>query len=684
MGNEVSIGVKSTDDGGKGFKAAERDLGKLKGTMRSVEQVAGKLGQGMKSAAGKLGEGLKGALSAGPGVALGAGVAVGGMLIGGITSALKADAIKAKLGAQLGLAGADADKFGAAAGDLYKSGWGESLEETAAITKAAFENGLVSVRSSREEIKKVGEQVAVYAELTGGDALESTRAVAQMIKTGLAKNSQEAFDILVRGQQLGINKSEDLLDTFNEYGTQFRKLGLDAKDSLGLMNQLIQGGARDSDVAADAIKEFSIRAIDGSKATAEGFRALGLDAGKMTDAIAKGGPSARTAFGDILDGLNKISDPVKRDAAGVALFGTQWEDLGGAIRKADLGTAAGSLGQVAGATQRANDALSATPAAKIEAFKRVLTQTFVDLFVKHALPTVTKFVDWLSGPGLYKIGEWALGGTEFVIGFVDKFLSGLDTLLGAVQGWGKAILYAMAATLAPFNLDLAKAMYNAADSVDDWAGSTRQSIQGARNRLGEWNRDVSRMKTEVKLKADKADLERKLAAAKKELKDPNLTKERRARLNATITQLTAQVNAAQRKIDSLHGKTVSVTTNIYRNIIETRIPGGDLIRTRASGGAVSAFAAGGTPSSGKILVGETGPEFLSISGGRFGHVTPAANTRWQRQQEKRDREGYQRIVMEVNSRGSDLDDLILAVIRRAVKVRGGDVQVVLGGKGRPT
>jgi hypothetical protein len=65
---------------------------------------------------------------------------------------------------------------------------------------------------------------------------------------------------------------------------------------------------------------------------------------------------------------------------------------------------------------------------------------------------------------------------------------------------------------------------------------------------------------EAKLKANKADLDAKLAAAKRQLADKDLTKERRAQLNADIKKLQAQVNAAQAKINSLQGKTVTILT----------------------------------------------------------------------------------------------------------------------------
>lgn len=60
------------------------------------------------------------------------------------------------------------------------------------------------------------------------------------------------------------------------------------------------------------------------------------------------------------------------------------------------------------------------------------------------------------------------------------------------------------------------------------------------------------------LKADVTDLKSKVATARKELKDPNLTKERKAKLTALIKDLQSQVKTAQAKIDGLKGKTVPV------------------------------------------------------------------------------------------------------------------------------
>lgn len=313
----------------------------------------------------------KASRAAGAAAAIG-GAAIAAALASAVGAGLEQSQIKAKLAAQLGATGPAAKIAGDAAGDLYARGVVSSMEEAANAVKTVFQNGLVPKDAGKKEIDAVAGRVAALAVTLDEDASSVGRAVAQMVKTGIADSSEEAFNILAKGTQLGINKSEDLLDTFNEYGTQFRKLGIDGPQALGLMNQAIQAGARDSDVAADAIKEFSIRAIDGSKSTAEGFKALGLDAGKMGADIAAGGDRANGALDKTLDFLSSVKDPVERNAIAVKLFGTQAEDLGDALFALDPSAATKSIGALGGAADKAGKTLEQSAGAKVAAFQRQL------------------------------------------------------------------------------------------------------------------------------------------------------------------------------------------------------------------------------------------------------------------------------------------------------------------------
>lgn len=96
-------------------------------------------------------------------------------------------------------------------------------------------------------------------------------------------------------------------------------------------------------------------------------------------------------------------------------------------------------------------------------------------------------------------------------------------------------------------------------------------------------------------------------------------------------------------------------------------------RPMASGGISGAgHAAEGGPRGNLTLVGEQGPELIDLAPGSMVH--PAGTTRNMLSAGG----GTQRVVLELRSSGSRVDDLLLEILRDAISVRGGDVQVVLG------
>ena len=159
------------------------------------------------------------------------------------------------------------------------------------------------------------------------DVEESTRA-AEAIRKNFGSSAEEAFSLIAAGAQNGLDFSGELIDTINEYSSQFAKLGFDADGMFNILQAGADGTAWNLDKVGNAIKEFSIRAIDGSDATVEAFTSLGYNADELMATFAAGGEGANDAFFDVLDTLMAVDDQVARDALGVALFGTQWEDLG--------------------------------------------------------------------------------------------------------------------------------------------------------------------------------------------------------------------------------------------------------------------------------------------------------------------------------------------------------------------
>ena len=164
----------------------------------------------------------------------------------------------------------------------------------------------------------------------------STRA-AEAIRKNFGSSAEEAFSLIAAGAQNGLDYSGELIDTINEYSSQFAKLGFDADGMFNILQAGADGTAWNLDKVGDAIKEFSIRAIDGSDSTVEAFTSLGYNAENIMATFAAGGEGANKAFFDVINTLMAVDDQVERDALGVALFGPMWEDLGTAAMEAMAG-----------------------------------------------------------------------------------------------------------------------------------------------------------------------------------------------------------------------------------------------------------------------------------------------------------------------------------------------------------
>lgn len=376
-------------------------------TSGAVDQIGADIPKAGKLAGGKagdlLGGGLKGGLKVGlgalGGVALAGGAALGAAVVAGIQRGMDVKATQGLFSAKTGLDAETAAKFGRAAGSAYAQAWGESTEANLETARVALQNQLLLPTASQAGITDMVAKLTAVTDIIGADIPEAAEAAGNMIKSGLAGSADEAFDVIVAGYQRGADRSGDFLDTLREYSSMFQTLGLDGPTAVGLITQAMEAGARTSDLAADALKEFSIRAQDGSEASAEGFKLIGLNAKEMTKAIAEGGPAAEEALGKTLDALRKIEDPVQRNAAGVALLGTQWEDMGNgaAVLAMNLGTLDESWGNAAGAAERAMTAMSDNTKSKMEAAKRNIEVAMDGI----AGILATAFADDIGG-----IAEW--------------------------------------------------------------------------------------------------------------------------------------------------------------------------------------------------------------------------------------------------------------------------------------
>lgn len=229
-----------------------------------------------------------------------------------------------QVAASTGAAGKELEGLRDVMEDVYAANYGDSVADVG--------DAVAMVNRNMANLDQNGLTAATEGALALRDAFEydvaeSTRA-AEAIRKNFGSSAEEAFSLIAAGAQNGLDYSGELIDTINEYSSQFAKLGFDADGMFNILQAGADGTAWNLDKVGDAIKEFSIRAIDGSDTTVEAFTSLGYNAEELMATFAAGGEGANDAFFDVLDTLMAVDDQVERDDLGVALFGTQWEDLG--------------------------------------------------------------------------------------------------------------------------------------------------------------------------------------------------------------------------------------------------------------------------------------------------------------------------------------------------------------------
>ncbi|TYS66373.1 transglycosylase SLT domain-containing protein [Bacillus infantis] len=257
--------------------------------------------------------------------ALAAATAIGGLTVG-IGAAIKANdefnSSMKQIQASTGTSLEAMKEIKETAKNLYNNTYGEDWNDLAeSISTVKSVTGLAG-----KALETATANAITYRDVWGEEVSQSIKATDTMMRN-FGITSDQAYNLMAQGAQKGLNKSDELIDSANEYAPYFAKLGFNANQMFDTFSAGLQNGAFNLDKVGDAVKEFGIRSKDGSKTSMEAYAMLGLSGEKMTQTFAKGGPAAQKAFNQVVEALKKVKNPADQNTAAVGLFGTQAEDL---------------------------------------------------------------------------------------------------------------------------------------------------------------------------------------------------------------------------------------------------------------------------------------------------------------------------------------------------------------------
>ena len=382
-----------------------------------------------------------------------------------------------------GATGPELDSLMESAERVFSSSHAENLQAVAtAMASVRRSTGLVG-----DELEQATSAGLALEETLGYDVAETSRTASSLMKN-FGLTAEEAYNIITAGAQNGADKNGDLLDVLNEYSAQYAALGLSADQFLTSLVAGADAGVFSVDKVGDAVKEFNIRAKDGSDTSAQAFEAMGMNADEMTARFAAGGEVASAAFFEVVNALNAMEDPVQKNAAAVGLFGTMYEDLEanvlpvlssietGTINVDNaLATVTDQAGSLSDNWQEASNSVSTAFTSAVEPAVSGLSngvasvvKNIGDFLQEH--PAVTKAITAI-GVGLAAVVVGITGVvfvTQVAIPAVTAFGVALNTALGPI-GWVALAVTGVVAAVGA----LVALFQDSETEYDTWTASTK-------------------------------------------------------------------------------------------------------------------------------------------------------------------------------------------------------------------
>ena len=360
-------------------------------------KIAGKMDGSLKNACNEandnlasLGETAKKAGKIAATAMTAAATAAAGVAVTGVKAYTEHEKASNSLSSTTGATGDQLERLTGIMENVYKNNYGEDIQDVSDSVAKVNQN-LKNLPT--DKIQEATEAALTLRDTFGYDVEETTRAAAA-IEKNFGTAAADAFSLMAAGAQNGLDYSGEMIDTINEYSVQFAKLGFSADGMFNLLQSGAESSAWNLDKVGDAVKEFSIRSIDGSKTTTEAFEALGYNAQTMMETFAAGGEGANSAFYDVLDTLMAMDDQVARDAVGVGLFGTMWEDLGTEAMQA-MANASTAAYDAKGALEQIQEVNYNDLGTQWEGFKRQAESMLV-LVGKQLVPYAKEGLEYLT------------------------------------------------------------------------------------------------------------------------------------------------------------------------------------------------------------------------------------------------------------------------------------------------
>ena len=439
--------------------------------------------------------------------------------------------------------------------DIYKNNFGDNLTDVA--DKMALVTQNIN-ESDPEKIKEITQNAIGLSDAFGSDFEENLRGVNGLM-TNMGLTADEAFDLIAKGSQNGLDKTHELADNIAEYSQIWGQAGFTAQEMFSVLQNGIDSGAYNLDKVNDLVKEISISIIDGK--ISKNIESFSEKTQQLFESFENGGATQREVFDSIINDLSHTTNLAEQLATASTNWSALGEDNAMSVITA-LNNVNDTYKDVSGTMQEINDIQYEDVGSQVQALGRQFEVDILQPVVEKATPKIKEFISWVSDH-LPKVTSALASLTAGVVtfkaasaagNFLKTMINGFRSLKPVTEGATEAQLDNNAAIKANFYVALASAILSAIAAITTWIVTANNATSATTSNTQSIKNYTQAMQEAV------SSVENSEAQATSEIALINSKKDRYDELREKIN-LTAQEKNELNNLGADLAKTIGTTTD---------------------------------------------------------------------------------------------------------------------------
>lgn len=180
-------------------------------------------------------------------------------VVNAVKSVTSLETAQRQLQASTGATAGEMQQYKSVMEDLHNNNYGDDINDVAQ-SMALVKQYTGELDPSK--LESMTENGIAMRDVFDMDLSETIRGVDGLVEN-MGVTSEEAFDLMARGAQNGLNKSGELADNIAEYSQLWGQAGFSVQEMFGILQNGLDSGAYNLDKVNDFVKEFGNSLADG-------------------------------------------------------------------------------------------------------------------------------------------------------------------------------------------------------------------------------------------------------------------------------------------------------------------------------------------------------------------------------------------------------------------------------------